>query len=405
MMGTYDVLDAEMVSNQGRGGRARGTTTSRYFENVPDPYADEHSGVDGTAGRPGKLAPPRQSWATLMGVDPEAPDMRTAGIAGYGGQRTDGGAGGRFEANALSAVEQTLHRAAGHGQPRLVAPKESYAELFGWLEPERPDHGPAARGGDFSEYGESDEHGESEPVLLAHRRGGHGLLKINGPGYLVPDAKGNLNAVYPHDDSQGLGTYDVIPNGPVRVTPPGTSPKGTGAFRGSEAPVTGTSTGRAHGIDFSDPKLFKPTNHEERQRAFDALKRLAAESGDPHPDLAAAQWAHESGWGSHPSGRFNLFGIKSRHGEPGTVVATHERINGVLQLRHHRFVDYASPEAGVVGHTDFVLHRLLHCATADYVRARTWEEAFQALVKGEYFSDDPELYHKDVRSILRTYNH
>jgi hypothetical protein len=243
-MGAYDVLDAEMTSNQGRGGRARGTTTSRYFENVPDPYADEDSGENASAVRTGKLAPPRQSWATLMGVDSETPDMRT-----------DAGAGGRYGANALSAVEQTLHRAAGRGQPRLVAPKESYAELFGWLEHDKPDHGPAGPDGSFGGYGTFDEdragqdaegfgHGAlADAFALRSPRNAHGrgqtVENVNHP--ILPAIQSGRNArvngsgpyVVPPTGPQGPGRLIAGPNGSGTVTGPVSAGSGRGRHAGS----------------------------------------------------------------------------------------------------------------------------------------------------------------------------
>ena len=40
-------------------------------------------------------------------------------------------------------------------------------------------------------------------------------------------------------------------------------------------------------------------------------------SGAAHPQLVAAQWALESGWGKTPSGKNNYFGIKAGSGESG----------------------------------------------------------------------------------------
>jgi hypothetical protein len=67
---------------------------------------------------------------------------------------------------------------------------------------------------------------------------------------------------------------------------------------------------------------------------------LAAKAGARYPELVAAQWALESGWGLHQSAKFNFFGIKG----PGTKHETQEW-NGVKFITIvDEFKDYSSPE-------------------------------------------------------------
>ena len=44
--------------------------------------------------------------------------------------------------------------------------------------------------------------------------------------------------------------------------------------------------------------------------------------GEVAPEVVAAQWALESGWGAHTSGDNNYFGIKAAEGEPYSASAT-----------------------------------------------------------------------------------
>jgi lipoprotein-anchoring transpeptidase ErfK/SrfK len=68
------------------------------------------------------------------------------------------------------------------------------------------------------------------------------------------------------------------------------------------------------------------------------VESLAANAGAKYPQLVAAQWALESGWGKHVSGKNNFFGIKG----PGTVVTTTEFVNGKQITIKDSFKDFAS---------------------------------------------------------------
>ena len=76
---------------------------------------------------------------------------------------------------------------------------------------------------------------------------------------------------------------------------------------------------------------------------WEQIESLAAKAGTKYPALVAAQWALESGWGSHQSGKNNFFGIKGR----GTVVTTQEFINNKWITIRDEFRDFESPEACV----------------------------------------------------------
>lgn len=73
--------------------------------------------------------------------------------------------------------------------------------------------------------------------------------------------------------------------------------------------------------------------------------------------VTIAQWALESGWGAHQSGKYNYGGITAKVKdavfpfkpgmplEPATLCWTHEQYNGDLVKCQRWFKDYAAPDA------------------------------------------------------------
>lgn len=66
----------------------------------------------------------------------------------------------------------------------------------------------------------------------------------------------------------------------------------------------------------------------------------AALAGAKFPECVAAQWALESGFGAHLSGKNNFFGIK---GTPGTMALTMEFIDGKWIMIKDIFKDFTGP--------------------------------------------------------------
>jgi FAD/FMN-containing dehydrogenase len=61
---------------------------------------------------------------------------------------------------------------------------------------------------------------------------------------------------------------------------------------------------------------------------WEGVITAAERAGAKYPEVVAAQWALESGWGKHTSGKNNFFGIKGKEGQ-GTLVKTTEFIRGM----------------------------------------------------------------------------
>ena len=69
---------------------------------------------------------------------------------------------------------------------------------------------------------------------------------------------------------------------------------------------------------------------------WDGVVKAAKFSGAKYPELVAAQWAVESSWGKHVSGKNNYFGLKGS----GTNQSTQEFINGSWITITDGFLDF-----------------------------------------------------------------
>ncbi|TXG81440.1 MAG: hypothetical protein E6R13_06195, partial [Spirochaetes bacterium] len=129
-------------------------------------------------------------------------------------------------------------------------------------------------------------------------------------------------------------------------------------------------------------KAMSGTNKEK----YNKIRNAALQAGDPHPDIVAAQWALESGWGKKQSGKFNFFGIKAAKGEKGTTVRTREVYSGQNVMINAAFKDYASLEEGIADRVAFI-KRNPRYTKAGYFSAKTPYDAAVALQKGGYATD------------------
>lgn len=119
---------------------------------------------------------------------------------------------------------------------------------------------------------------------------------------------------------------------------------------------------------------------------FKKVMQAAANAGDPHPAVVAAQWAVESGWGAKESGKNNFFGIKARPGQPGTMRRTREVLNGRSVYINDRFADYNTLEEGIAARVAFTKQNKRY-TNSGYFTARTPYEAAMALQRGGYATD------------------
>ena len=111
------------------------------------------------------------------------------------------------------------------------------------------------------------------------------------------------------------------------------------------------------------------------------VETLAQKAGAKFPALVAAQWALESGWGKHTSGKNNFFGLKGK----GTKVLTTEFYRGVEHKVTDEFKDFESPEECVnylvtKWYKDYKSYKGVN-------NAATVEDAAKELVRQGYATD------------------
>ena len=73
------------------------------------------------------------------------------------------------------------------------------------------------------------------------------------------------------------------------------------------------------------------------------IASMAQDAGAKCPNLVAAQWALESGWGEHESGKNNPFGIKGK----GVVINTVEWNGSSYVNQKDEFKSYPSVKSAV----------------------------------------------------------
>jgi hypothetical protein len=145
---------------------------------------------------------------------------------------------------------------------------------------------------------------------------------------------------------------------------------------------------------------FRPTNTPQPiapvANTWEGVITAASKAGAKFPQVVAAQWALESGYGKHTSGKNNYFGIKGKDGE-GTLVSTTEFVGGMEIKVDAWFKNFTSLDACVA----YIVDRWYK----DYKgykgvnRASTPEECAQLLVK-EGYATDP-LYATKLQRLLK----
>jgi hypothetical protein len=131
----------------------------------------------------------------------------------------------------------------------------------------------------------------------------------------------------------------------------------------------------------------QPDPPQAFDNAWDGVLAAARYAGAKFPDVAAAQWALESGWGEHTSGKHNYFGLKGS----GTAATTREFLGGQWVTITDTFIDFPSLAACVEylvsrWYQDYQQHHGVN-------RAMTRDECAQLLVS-EGYATDPEYASK-----------
>ena len=128
----------------------------------------------------------------------------------------------------------------------------------------------------------------------------------------------------------------------------------------------------------------------EYQNTWAGVMLAGGHAGAKFPELVAAQWALESGWGKHTSGKNNYFGLKGQ----GSDVVTHEYYDGQRVIVTDSFMNFSSLYASVEclvtrWYRDYKGYKGIN-------RAATREEAAR-LLKVEGYATDPVYTDKLIK--------
>lgn len=132
----------------------------------------------------------------------------------------------------------------------------------------------------------------------------------------------------------------------------------------------------------------------EVSNTWDGVLAAAKTAGSKWPECVAAQWALESGWGQHTSGKNNFFGLKGS----GSTVSTQEFINGQWVTIKAGFLDFPDLQTCVCylvdrWYKDFGKYKGVN-------RATSRNECARLLVK-EGFATDPDYSTKLIQIMDR----
>lgn len=123
---------------------------------------------------------------------------------------------------------------------------------------------------------------------------------------------------------------------------------------------------------------------------WNGLMAAAKAAGAKFPELVAAQWALESGWGKHTSGKNNFFGLKGS----GTKTTTQEVVNGQTITINAEFLDFPTLDACVKYLVDRWYQDWKGYKGVNH--AETRDDAAKALV-GQGYATDPDYTEKLIK--------
>lgn len=139
---------------------------------------------------------------------------------------------------------------------------------------------------------------------------------------------------------------------------------------------------------------FRPTQQVQPVVAYEntwkGVMAAAKDAGAKFPEVVAAQWALESGYGKHTSGKNNYFGLKGS----GSERETKEFINGEWITISASFIDFPNLQTCVSylvsrWYRDYKTYRGIN-------RANTAEECARLLVS-EGYATDPTYAEKLIK--------
>jgi len=168
------------------------------------------------------------------------------------------------------------------------------------------------------------------------------------------------------------------------------------AFRGMQSDIEGMKNA-VSGEQTSSDSGGAPvtgTDAEKYKQFYD----MAKEAGAKYPELVAAQFALESGYGSSISGANNYFGLKATGSESGATMGTTEYYGGVKTGTSAKFMNFGSAQESV--------NTLVNRWYKDYGsykgvnRASSAQEAADQLQQQGYATDP--RYSQKLKDIMRS---
>lgn len=129
-----------------------------------------------------------------------------------------------------------------------------------------------------------------------------------------------------------------------------------------------------------------------------AAAQAAQRKWNGYASVTCAQWALESAWGTHLSGKNNPFGIKAKAGEPCTPCETWEVIGGVRKRVVQNFRDFASLDEAFDAHGRLLAQGEAYGLARSFVGKRDAEGYANALTG--HYATDPQ-YGAKLISIMR----
>ena len=160
---------------------------------------------------------------------------------------------------------------------------------------------------------------------------------------------------------------------------------------------TTTATSAVSTQSSSNDSLGSTASSTSGNLDYSSVVGLAKQAGAKYPQLVAAQWALESGWGKSPSGKNNYFGIKATGNEAGTSKQTWEVYGGKEVTETARFKDYDTPLAGV---QDLVSK--WHSDYKGYTGVNNAPDAYSAadMLRSQGYATDP-AYAAKLKKIMK----
>jgi len=171
------------------------------------------------------------------------------------------------------------------------------------------------------------------PVAVGILHKGHVSNPVGGGHWMLLIGDDGEHGIF-HDP---YGEMDNVNGGYVKVGSGGKSVKYTWRNWLKRWEVEGPGTGWF--MTFRPVQQTRPiTTYDNTWKGVKAAAQIA---GAKYPEVVAAQWALESGYGKHTSGKNNYFGIKGTEGQ-GTLKRTTEFVGGMEIKTDAWFKDFDS---------------------------------------------------------------